>query len=559
MSVVKAQFWVFYKYQIQTAGLKYQLMRTGEKAKLLLFVFIVVYSLYGWMFIQQTSINFEGKKYYTLFDDAMISMRYAKNLVNGYGLVWNPDGEKVEGYTNFFWVLYMTVPHLLQIPSTKTSLFIQLTVLALLAAALSLIYKTAILLTDGNTNISAGTVVMAGLFFPITYWSLSGMETGPLIFLLSAVVYLCVKVLKTGKFSVLLYFILFIMTLVRIDMYLLFVFIVAFMFYSDKVNAGKHLTAGITGFAVSLGGMTLFRVLYYHDLLPNTYYLKMTGYPLFWRVAHGLLVSVETVIRGGLIPYVTAIAVTLVIKKREYFLIAGTFCVQFFYSIFTGGDAWENAVNANRYITTVMPVLFILTAAGLWQIVSVTLKKHSDKVKQSIYWMGIAAMIILLNCGKGIEGYKELFLIQPAAHADHARRVIAKSYIVERIAGEKAVIGIFMAGKIPYFLDRTYIDFLGKNDIHIAHLPSITPGNDLKFMDKVRFFVPGHMKLDYSYSIADKKPDIIDDIYWPEQLGKEAEASLKNNYIEFVMGIKLLKNSPNINWGDCNEIIQRLN
>ena len=37
-------------------------------------------------------------------DDAYISFRYADNLVHGLGLVWNP-GERVEGYTNFLWVL----------------------------------------------------------------------------------------------------------------------------------------------------------------------------------------------------------------------------------------------------------------------------------------------------------------------------------------------------------------------------------------------------------------------------------------------------------------------
>ena len=36
--------------------------------------------------------------------DAFISFRYARNLLEGHGLVWNP-GERVEGYSNFLWVL----------------------------------------------------------------------------------------------------------------------------------------------------------------------------------------------------------------------------------------------------------------------------------------------------------------------------------------------------------------------------------------------------------------------------------------------------------------------
>ena len=41
-------------------------------------------------------------------DDAYISFRYAKNFVDGHGLVFNP-GERVEGYTNFLWVILSAV------------------------------------------------------------------------------------------------------------------------------------------------------------------------------------------------------------------------------------------------------------------------------------------------------------------------------------------------------------------------------------------------------------------------------------------------------------------
>ncbi|HEY4160071.1 MAG TPA: hypothetical protein VGM29_18290, partial [Polyangiaceae bacterium] len=40
-------------------------------------------------------------------DDAATSMQYAKNLALGNGLVFNV-GERVEGYSNFLWVLFQT-------------------------------------------------------------------------------------------------------------------------------------------------------------------------------------------------------------------------------------------------------------------------------------------------------------------------------------------------------------------------------------------------------------------------------------------------------------------
>ena len=39
-------------------------------------------------------------------DDAFISFRYARHLIDGQGLVYNP-GERVEGFSNLLWVLAM--------------------------------------------------------------------------------------------------------------------------------------------------------------------------------------------------------------------------------------------------------------------------------------------------------------------------------------------------------------------------------------------------------------------------------------------------------------------
>ena len=58
------------------------------------------------MAARQASVAIDGTRYYYLDDDQMISMRYARNLAEGRGLVWNA-GERVEGYTNFGWVLVM--------------------------------------------------------------------------------------------------------------------------------------------------------------------------------------------------------------------------------------------------------------------------------------------------------------------------------------------------------------------------------------------------------------------------------------------------------------------
>ena len=57
-----------------------------------------LFAFWAIAFIHRTSVvAVDGRRYFVLVDDAMISMRYAWNLSHGNGLVWNP-GEYVEGY-----------------------------------------------------------------------------------------------------------------------------------------------------------------------------------------------------------------------------------------------------------------------------------------------------------------------------------------------------------------------------------------------------------------------------------------------------------------------------
>src|SRR5215813_5128158 len=50
-----------------------------------------------------------------LHDDVFISVRYARHLTTGMGLVYNP-GERVEGYTNFLYTVLLAIPLALRLP-----------------------------------------------------------------------------------------------------------------------------------------------------------------------------------------------------------------------------------------------------------------------------------------------------------------------------------------------------------------------------------------------------------------------------------------------------------
>ena len=63
-------------------------------------------------FLTLAGLLVHAREYQFLTDDAYISFRYARNLADGHGLVFNPGFERVEGYTNLLWVLILAAASL---------------------------------------------------------------------------------------------------------------------------------------------------------------------------------------------------------------------------------------------------------------------------------------------------------------------------------------------------------------------------------------------------------------------------------------------------------------
>jgi hypothetical protein len=122
----------------------------------------------------------------------MISMRYAWNFSHGQGLVWNP-GERIEGYTNLLWTLVMSVfTGLLDKVSAVLAMQI-LGVLIVLACAL-MTWKLAVragvdLPAVESLALGAAAVAITLTYYPISHFTLTGMETGLLTLLIAAALY----------------------------------------------------------------------------------------------------------------------------------------------------------------------------------------------------------------------------------------------------------------------------------------------------------------------------------------------------------------------------------
>lgn len=467
----------------------------GSGKEFLLFACIVAaYAGYGVLFIFRTSFVVEDVRYFSLFDDAMISMRYARNLIEGHGLIWNPGGDAVEGYTNFFWVLFMAVMHVLPASAAKISFFVQLFSLLLLIANLLVIRALALFVSNGSAMIALGSVVLTAWYFPLNNWALQGMEVGLLAVTTSTAILLILKN-KDRPLPLSVLALMAVGILTRTEMVLLFGLMVLYhgLFHcSARTSGWKALLVLASVVAMH----TAFRYFYYHDILPNTYYLKLGGVPFGIRLWRGIYSLWSFMMDGAWLAFILSCLLFVSPQRRIMALLLLAFVFQCVYSVYVGGDAWEAYGGANRYIAIVMPVLCVL---AVWSVVRMTsrvpLLADSHTMRRLSVAAAVAVILVSLNWR-----LKDACLLQelPLEVSNNAF-MVKTALLINRTTEPAASVAVVWAGAIPYFTGRPAIDLLGKNDRHIAHLAC----ND------AIPFTPGHNKWDYQYSIATLQPDVV--------------------------------------------------
>ena len=76
-----------------------------------LFLALIPGTIFLLVFFLRASRVVDGVRTFTLFDDALISMSYGRTLATTGDWVWFPDAERVQGFTNPLWSLYMALIH----------------------------------------------------------------------------------------------------------------------------------------------------------------------------------------------------------------------------------------------------------------------------------------------------------------------------------------------------------------------------------------------------------------------------------------------------------------
>lgn len=412
---------------------------------------MATFLLWGAYFVYSTSfLGIDGKRYFSLFDDAMVSMRYAWNLSHGLGLVWN-EGVRVEGYTNLLMVLIMSVSTAL-LDKRLAVLSIQVFGIATMLAIGYLAMMVGEIIAGDRKSARARYVGLACLvcvlaYYPLAYWTLMGMETGLVTALMlgSLVFALDFRKARPKWHSLAIASLLGLAYLARPDTIVLSVPLLAV--YTIKLlrdpldpQRGRWAAGFLALFLFFPIGQSLFRLGYYGQLLPNTYVLKMTGVPLAERIHNGI-VFVGPFLKEILPLLILAGVAILIDATPPKLLIAAIVAAGLGYQIWAGGDAW----NYWRLVSPVVPLLLVLFWTEMAAVASL-LTELSQSHSMHSYWTRrplLSAIEGVATSSRRVQRY-----VAPAIAAIGAI-LIAVALLAdplglgkERGLGEKAIIAV---------------------------------------------------------------------------------------------------------------------
>lgn len=514
-----------------------------------------LYLLWAGAFIGRSSfIALDGARYFCLFDDAMISMRYAQNLAHGTGLVW-AAGERVEGYSNFLMVLIMAACNAL-FGNTGAVLAVQI-----LGAALMLgIAWTVLRILEALRGNEGGPVSdwipvlgFAGTlaYYPLNYWSLMGMETGLLTLLLFLAVRFSVEHGRdpSGRRGrVCLYGMAICMGLAfltRIDS-LIFGLPMGLYVLSNLGRlrpALSDLRGPALVFGMLVGSHEVFRYLYYGQWLPNTFTLKLTGMPLGYRIRDGWE-FVQPFLRESKAPLLLGLFALAFAPRKPKLYLAALGTLGLAYQIWNGGDPW----NYWRMMAPGMPLVFALGLLGLEGLARRVLPARLGSLGATL-----VAVVLVLIVWKANHRFRlEWSLREPAKYAGSHANLVNAGLALAAVTDSTATLGVFFAGTPPYFAERDGVDFLGKNDAHIARLDPDTSG---KVSWNGMRSVPGHNKYDLNFSIKTLLPTYVEGFRWGSQ---NLESWAKDHYVTFYykgVRLSLLKDSPAVRWEKADSLL----
>lgn len=402
-------------------------------------------------------------------DDAYISFRYSRHLADGLGLVWNP-GERVEGYTNFLWVVLIAggmklgfaaepFADVLSIASGAILLFSLAAFAArrlgwaspwILAAPLGLVLN--------RSFTGWATSGMATMFFAMLCWTawarfLNEREDPG------------ARPWSTALFAL--------AALTRPDG-ILFAGLAGLLAIADTV-AGRRTRPDFVRWAAPLTAIVashfLWRRAYYGFWLPNTFHAKINSF----GPEHGVLYLSEfhaTYAVGFFLPVL--VVFWLRTPRPSAVWLTVPLIAYVGYLLLIGGDTFEF-----RFIVYVLPFLAFLVTDGIRRLATFRARPVMAIVSVVLagLWMGANLRgADPERFGKFRYQIRSFPRLQAVANTNLAAGRQLKELLDDGTLPRDLVICLATVGALPYVTGLTTIDYHGLNDVRIARAPVAREG-----------------------------------------------------------------------------------
>ncbi len=402
-------------------------------------------------------------------DDAYISFRYAHNLVEGRGLVWNED-IRVEGYTNFSLVMLVAAGMSLGLaPETVTHMVGLLSGLAVLGMVT---WASARRRGWNDPWIFAAPVALV-CTRSFDAWCTGGLETQLYAALLLAGLLATVHESEHTEAAPWRSGVLLSLAVLTRPDGALAVGLAALSHGYDALTARRSwasLIPFVLPVALLVGGHELFRIAYYGDWVPNTVHAKVDSAWVSQALDYLTLFHQD----HGFGWYGWLALLPLLLRRERLDLLLSALVLGYLaVLLYIGGDRFDF-----RFLVFFFGPTFWLLAEG----VDLLVRTRWQQVVAGLAWLALAAFLWTNTqrttppIRKQVESVS--FIAGFAERRADQGRTLAR-LVSEGVLQPDTRLAVGAAGALPYFADLWALDFFGLNDPVIARAP---PNNDKKIV-----------------------------------------------------------------------------
>lgn len=396
-------------------------------------------------------------------DDSHITFRYVSQWVAGNGLVYN-IGERVEGFSNFLWVVLLA--------PWKAAGVDLLSAARVMGAAFTLATIGLVAGYARGWRLPGASALLLGSLTPVAVWTVAGLETPLVMFLLTAAVLSFAREEERGDGALSgVLFGLLGMARPETVAYAGVAFLVrAWRLWRERRAPERRDLIRLGAFLGVLVPYHAWRLSYYGHPLPNTVYAKSTGFYLrgFVEGFYYLFEGVSNMGGVGLFA-LSVVPAALRPAGARARLISGlglALLAAFAGVTVLGAGDW---MPESRFFVHVAPLAALVAHAGLASLAG----WGDGRAWRAGTGLALAACVAFA-VAQSVDARFVQSLGAPAAPEDP--ETSAMTYLQRRVRPGD-VVAVVDAGGIAYNLplDVRVLDMVGLTDAHIARVPPRFP------------------------------------------------------------------------------------